>query len=865
MMQETYEAFKSRYYDLLKKKMNIAKDSGFEVSPDELSGVLKPHQKDAVCWAVKGGRRGLFGAFGLGKTVMALEFCRIIQKHKGGKTLIVLPLGVKQEFVHDAVTLLKIHKPQYVTCMAEINAVADDEVILLTNYERVRDGDIDPRAFTACVLDEASILRSGATKTYHEFVKKFAGVPFKLVCTATPSPNEYIEIIRYSAFLEILDVSQAKTRFFKRDSTKADNLTLYPHKEREFWLWISSWALFFTKPSDINPDYSDDGYVMPPFEVRYHRLESDNSKAGSDRDGQMMLFDEASLSLPNASREKKNSLDIRIAETKRIVENSPNEHFILWHDREDERHALKKAFPNVSEIYGNLDIEEKEKRVIDFSEGRTRLLATKKEISGSGCNFQKFCHRAIFVGIDYKFNDFIQAIHRIYRFGQAEKVIIDVIYTSNEDEIKKRLLEKWEQHNKLVANMTAIMRDYGLSNLSIAEKLERTMGCERTVHSGKNYTIYNNDCVLEMHSLPENSVDCIITSIPFGNHYEYSPSYNDFGCNEDTDEFMKQMDITLPDWLRVLRPGRICAVHVKDRILFGAATGTGMPTVEPFHMVTAKAYINAGFAYIGMITVATDVVRENNQTYRLGYTEMCKDGTKMSVGCPEYILLFRKLPSDTSNAYADVPVTKEKSEYSLAKWQLDAHAVWRSSGDRFLTKAEIKAYDPYKLQQELQKKYWKWSADHIYSFDEHVKLSEDLDDCSALSKNYMVVAPASTRPDIWTDVVRMRTLNTTQALRKHEQHICPLPFDIVERLINRYTNKGETILDPFCGIGTVPYCSLKLDRRGIGIELCKLYADTAVGYCSEIEESKNDPDIPTLFNLEITKEYNDEEEKHNDF
>lgn len=846
--------FKKAYHEFLKTKLNIAKENGFEVSDEELSTSLKPHQKDCVKWAVKGGRRGLFGAFGLGKTVIGLEYCRIVQKKMGGKTLIVLPLGVKQEFVRDAEDILHIKKPRYITCMAEANAVKDDEIILLTNYERVRDGDIDPKQFTACVLDEASVLRDRATKTYQNFLKEFAGVPFKIVCTATPSPNEYIEIICYSAFLEILDVSQAKTRFFKRDSTKADNLTLYPHKEREFWLWISSWALFFTKPSDINPEYSDEGYEMPPFETRYHRLESDNSKATADRDGQFMLFNEASLSLPAACREKADSLNIRISKTKDIVDENPEEHFILWHDREDERHALKKAFPEVSEIYGSLDIDTKEQRVLDFAAGKTRLLATKKEISGSGCNFQKHCHRAIFVGIDYKFNDFIQAIHRIYRFGQTQKVILDIIYTSNEDEIKKRLLEKWEQHKKLVANMTAIMREYGLSSLSMAEKLERTMGVERAVYSGKNYTIYNNDCVLEMHNLPENSVDAIITSIPFGNHYEYSPSYNDFGCNEDTTEFVKQLDFTLPDWLRVLKPGRICAVHVKDRILFGAATGTGMPTVEPFHMVTANAYIKAGFQYIGMITVSTDVVRENNQTYRLGYTEMCKDGTKMSVGCPEYILLFRKLPSDTSNSYADIPVTKDKSEYSLARWQLDAHAVWRSSGDRLLTKAEIKAYDPYKLQQDLQKSYWKYSSEHVYDFDEHVRFSEDLDECGALSKNYMVVAPDGVRDDIWTDIVRMRTLNTTQALRKREQHICPLPFDIVERLIVRYTNEGETVLDPFMGIGTVPYCSLKLNRKGIGIELCKLYADTAVDYCNELEENAENPDVITLFDLENSDE-----------
>ena len=158
--------------------------------------------------------------------------------------------------------------------------------------------------------------------------------------------------------------------------------------------------------------------------------------------------------------------------------------------------------------------------------------------------------------------------------------------------------------------------------------------------------------------MEDNSVDLIVTSIPFSNHYEYTPSYNDFGHNEDTERFFEQMDFLSPNLLRILKPGRVFACHVKDRVLFGNATGTGMPTMEPFHALCIEHYMKAGFQYFGMITVVTDVVRENNQTYRLGWTEQCKDGTKMGVGCPEYILLFRKLPSSTEKAYADVPVTK---------------------------------------------------------------------------------------------------------------------------------------------------------------------------------------------------------------
>ena len=250
------------YLEFLKTKIEVAKESGFKIDKNKLNKALKPHQKDAVAWALRGGRRALFESFGLGKTVQELEFCYQAVQEIGGKALIVLPLGVKQEFTQDAVDVLGYERPPYVRNMEEVKSAK--ETLLLTNYERVRDGDIDPAYFTAASLDEASVLRSFGSKTYQTFLDKFKGVPYKLVATATPSPNRYKELIHYAGYLEIMDTGAALTRFFQRDSTKANNLTLYKNQEDEFWLWISSWALFITKPSDVNPDYSDEGYDLPP-------------------------------------------------------------------------------------------------------------------------------------------------------------------------------------------------------------------------------------------------------------------------------------------------------------------------------------------------------------------------------------------------------------------------------------------------------------------------------------------------------------------------------------------------------------------------------------------------------------------------
>lgn len=826
------------YLDFLNSKVCISPDSGFEVDPDEISSSLKPHQRDAVLWALKGGRRALFESFGLGKTVQELEWSRLVIKHQGGRALLVLPLGVRQEFTRDAVELLGIPAPVYVRSMDEVNNTTAD--IVMTNYERVRDGDIDPQKFTCVCLDEASVLRSFGSKTYQTFLPKFRGIKYKLVATATPDPNKYKEIIHYAGYLDVMDTGQALTRYFKRDSTKANNLTLYPHKEDEFWLWVSSWALFLSSPEDLG--YDATGYDLPPMDIRYHKLCTDVSYSVDKKSGQVSIVTDVAEGLTAAAREKRDSIQQRVQKMKSIVDFAPNEHFILWHDLEAERLAIKKALPQAVEVYGTQDLEIRERNTIDFANGKTRLLATKKEISGSGCNFQKHCHRAIFVGIDYKFNDFIQAIHRIYRFLQTEKVIIDIIYTENEQSILDDLLAKWERFNAQQEKMRQLLKANGLSNKNIMSKMTRSIGVSRTEARGKKYVAILNDCVNEVSNMQSNSIDLIHTSIPFSNHYEYTPSYNDFGHNEDNERFFEQMDYLTPELLRVLKPGRVAAIHVKDRVLFGNATGDGMPEIDPFSEMTVFHYLKHGFKYMGRIVVLTDVVRENNQTYRLGWTEQCKDGTKMGVGCPEYILLFRKLPTDKSKAYADLPVTKSKEEYTRARWQLDANAFWRSDGNCLIEKDKLRNMSI----SDLQKAYKNYSISHVYNFEEHERLAEQMDKDGRLPATFALMPPASWSEMIWDDINRMKTLNTTQSQRKQALHVCPLQIDIVERIIQRYSNPGEVVLDPFGGLMTVPLTAIKMDRKGIGIELNPDYFRDGVGYLKLYEDQQEQL---TLFDL----------------
>lgn len=824
------------YTQFLREKIKLASFKGFDVAPEALHPVLKPHQRDIVRWAVLGGNRGIFASFGLGKSVMQCEWQRQVVPRAGGPGLIVCPLGVRQELMRDARMVgLEL---QFIRSAAEMRA---GQEFYLTNYETVREGKLDPSLFAATSLDEASVLRSFGSKTYQEFLPLFEAVPFKLVNTATPSPNRFKELIHYAGFLGVMDTGQALTRFFQRDSEKAGNLTLYPHKEQEFWMWVSSWAVFVQKPSDLG--HSDEGYDLPPLDVRYHEVPSDYSKAGHERDGQALMFTDPALGLSAASGEKRDSLPARVAKAAEIIDADPADHFVIWHDLEAERHALQAALPDAVSVWGSQDLDEREQRIVDFGDGKYRLLSTKPVIAGSGCNFQRHCHREIFAGIGFKFNDFIQAIHRVQRFQQPHPVRIDVIYSEAEREILRTLQAKWAQHEEMVANMTEIIKRYGLNQLAMQETLARSIGVERIEVRGDRFAVANNDCVEEAKLQPENHVDLIVTSIPFANHYEYSPSYNDFGHTENNDHFWSQMDFLTPELLRILKPGRLYCCHVKDRILFGNVTGAGAPTVSPFHCEAIMHGRKHGFDYMGLITVVTDVVRENNQTYRLGWTEQSKDGTKMGVGSPEYIVLFRKPQTDRSKGYADVPVRKDKADYTRARWQVDAHAFWRSSGNRQLTAEELASYGPAKLASM----FTAFTLDTIYDFDFHVKIGQELEDRGALPSTFMSLAPGSHHPDVWHDVTRMLTLNSEQSRRAVEKHVCPLQFDIVDRLIERYSNEGELVYDPFCGLGTVPYRAILKGRRGGGSELNPGYFMDQVHYLRAAEREFS---MPTLFDLE---------------
>jgi hypothetical protein len=655
--------FHDPYRAFVAAKAPPAEETGFDVPAEAVNPNMKPHAAALTRWGVRGGRRAYFTAFGLHKTSIQLETGRIVLDEASKlhgmdrRGLIVLPLGVRAEFVRDAREVLGWEEaPRFIRSTDEAG-----EGISLTNYESVREGRIDPSVFTWASLDEASCLRSYGSKTFQTFMPLFKDVPYRHVATATPSPNRYKEIIHYAGFLGVMDTGQALTRFFQRNPKKAGDLTLYPHKEEEFWLWVNSWATFLQKPSDLG--YSDEGYQLPEMKVRWHEVQTDIRGADIDRDGQAALFRSSALGLTQAARERRDTLPTRIAKAVEIRQASPDDHFVIWHDLEAEREALETALPSMATVFGTQDLNAREEIVRQFSDGEISDLGAKPVMLGSGCNLQRHCHRAVFVGVGFKFNDFIQACFRLQRFGQPHAVEIDIVYAETEREVRRDLEAKWARDRELRAIMSDIIRKYGLNHREMGAELARAHGVERVEASGKDWIVANNDCVDETRAMESDSVDLIVTSIPFSNHYEYTPNYNDFGHTDDDGHFFGQMDFLTPELLRVLKPGRLACVHVKDRILAGEVTGLGRPSVNPFHAKTLFHLQKHGFVFGGMITIVTDVVQENNQTYRLSYGEMLKDGTKMGVGSPEYVLLMFKPQSDQSKGYADERVGNARPDY----------------------------------------------------------------------------------------------------------------------------------------------------------------------------------------------------------
>lgn len=457
------------YLNFLQSKQPVVRPTGFLIEEDEVNQRLFLFQRDIVRWALNLGTAAVFAECGMGKTAMQLEWARHVALDSGKPVLILAPLAVAHQTVIEAAKFgVKV-----VFAADQTQADYHDSAVVVTNYDKLHL--FDTARFGGVVLDESSILKNLGGKTFWRLVRGFEHTPYKLCCTATPAPNDFVEFSNHSTFLGIMHFKMVLARWFTGDQKLARSAVLKAHAEADWWRWLTSWAVSLSTPADLGQQYAMDGYDLPPLNINEHRLRVSEETIRRTWDGGMLIPD----SNPTATtlyKVKRESLADRVAKAVELVENlNPDAPCVIWCDTNYEADALKKALPSAMEVRGTETGDRKEKKLMAFSEGRERLLITKPEIAGFGLNWQH-CADMVFVGVSFSFEKTYQALRRSYRFGQTRPVNAHMIYAESEGNVLTVLKQKQAAFGVMQAKMNAAMREHGLFRQDAAPRLQSALG-----------------------------------------------------------------------------------------------------------------------------------------------------------------------------------------------------------------------------------------------------------------------------------------------------------------------------------------------------------------------------------------------------
>ena len=710
------------YEDFLKTKQRSIVQSGFE--SNELNTNLFPFQEFIVKRALKAGKYAIFADCGLGKTLMQLTWAEQVSKHTNKPVLILAPLAVvgqtKQEGVKFGINMSNIH---------------------VYNYEQL--DNIECSIYSGIVLDESSILKNFEGQTKKQIIDSFKDTPYKLACTATPSPNDPMELGNHSEFLDVMSRNEMLAMYFVHDGGETAKWRLKGHATKLFYQFVGTWAIMLNKPQDIG--FSMDGYNLPSLNLLEKQIVTSNRDNGQ-------LFNDAIISATNFNQELRLTKIERLDEVVSIINSKPNENFIIWIKQNEEGELLKKLIPEAVEVKGSDSNEWKESKLLGFANNEFRILITKTKIASFGMNYQN-CRNQIFASLDFSFEGLYQAIRRSYRFGQKEEVNIYLITTDTMANVKQSIDTKQKQFEIMQDEMSKAI-NANLNNNILSSAVYDTETVEN-----ENYLIKRGDCVQLIKEVQSESVGFSIFSPPFAELYTYSSHIEDMGNSSDYKQFLKQFGFLVNELYRILQSGRNVAVHCMDLPIQKGKDG--FIGLRDFSGLILKAFEAAGFIYHSRVTIWKDPVVEMQRTKALGllHKQVKKDSTMSRVGIPDYLMIFRK-DGERLN-----PVTNTSIPVDL--WQKYASPVW-------------------------------------------------------MDINYG---------------------NTLQGYRNgrdenDEKHICPLQLDTIERAIHLYTNKGDTVLTPFMGIGSEVYQAAKMERKGIGFELKESYFDLAKKNLASLIETK---------------------------
>jgi DNA modification methylase len=634
------------YDKFIQAKTRQQMPHGFE--PYEITAALFDWQKFVVQWAVRQGRVALFEDCGLGKTLQQLEWASQVMRHTKKPVIILTPLAVAHQTAHEA------ERFGYTAKVCNAQSDIEEGKITITNYEKLEH--FNARSFGGVVLDESSILKNFTGKTRKQLTDAFADTPYRLCCTATPSPNDYTELGQHADFLGVCTPAQMLCTFFVNDTFNTGDWRLKKHAEKQFWEWVGSWACCVSKPSDIG--FSDEGYNLPALNLRTEIVHVDETQDAGEE-----LFRHSTLSATTMHKELRMSSDARTDKVAELV-NASSEPWIVWCNTNDEADKLAAKIPDAVEVRGSETSAAKERKIDAFTDGKARVIISKPSICGYGLNWQH-CHNVAFVGLSYSFEDFYQALRRSYRFGQTKEVQAVVIQAQTEGAIMQSISRKIAQH----ATMQTSMKE-AATYLRNTTDTKKNMKQDIEIKTGEGWTLAHADCVRFARSLPDDSVDLSVFSPPFADLFTYSSDLQDMGNCSDLAEFTKHFELLIAEMARIVVPGREVAVHCVD--LLSTKWKHGKIEFQDFSGEIIRAFWRHGFLFHSRICIWKSPVTEMQRTKAHGllYKTLKADSCDSRVGCADYLLVFRK-PGENPR-----PVTKDPKSYSVEWWQEVASPVW---------------------------------------------------------------------------------------------------------------------------------------------------------------------------------------------
>jgi len=625
MIQQTYE-------EILDSKIKRIQDSGFEIEDSKLNSNLFDFQRFIVKRALKAGRYAIFADCGLGKTLMQLEFAYQVTEFTKSKVLILAPLAVKAQTI------------------AEANKFGVDlSNIDINNYEQLEN--IDVSIYSGIVLDESSILKNFEGAIKNKILDSFYNTRFKLACTATPSPNDPMELGNHSEFLGVMNRNEMLAMYFIHDGGETAKWRIKGHAYKLFYQWVGTWAIMLNKPSDIG--FKAQGYDLPSLNLIEKKIVTTKRDNGS-------LFNDTAISATNFNHELRLTKLERIDEVVKLVNNS-TENFIIWVKQNEEGELLRKLIPDSIEVKGGDSPEYKEKMLLGFGKNEFRVLITKTKIAQFGLNYQN-CRNQIFASLDFSFEGLYQAIRRSYRFGQTQNVNIYMITTDTMTNVIQSINNKQKQFEIMQEEMSIAVNE----NLNNNVLSSGTFDTES--ESNEWFKIKRGDCVQLIKEVESESVGLSVFSPPFAELYTYSNHIEDMGNSKDYNEFLIQFGYLIKELYRVIKSGRNVAVHCMDLPIQKGKEG--FIGLRDFSGMILKAFNEAGFIYHSRITIWKDPVVEMQRTKALGllHKQIKKDSTMSRVGIPDYVMVFRK------DGERIDPVKNTNINVDL--WQKIASPVW---------------------------------------------------------------------------------------------------------------------------------------------------------------------------------------------